>query len=98
EQVQADAVLAQQAPAGPVDGGEVEHGGQVVRQFSVDNFQSCRPVHVREAGEGLTPAAGVARGVVRQVQAASAAEVEQLHVLDGQRVRVGGGPVGRERA
>jgi hypothetical protein len=97
EQVQADTVLAQQAPANPIGGGEVEHGGQVIRKFAVDDLQSSVAVHVGEAGEGLAPAAGVTRGVVRQVQAASPAKVEQRNVLDGQRVGVGGGSVRHDR-
>jgi len=94
EQVQADAVLPQQAPGRRTGvGGQLQHGGQVVGQLAAVHCVPGGPVRGGEVEQGLAAVAGVAGGVVAQVQAAAAAQVEQVDVLGRQGGRVEGRPV-----
>ena len=90
QQVEADPVLAQQPPARVAGArGQIQHGRQVVGQFAAVDLEPGRLVGGGELHQRLAALAGVAGGVVGQVQAAAPAEVEQLDVFGGERGRVG---------
>ncbi len=84
QELQPRPVLVEQRGPRVVQRGELQQHRQEVGQFVLHQLPAGHPVTLLQRGQRLAAPAGVAVGVVGQVEAAAPLQVERLHVVGGQ--------------